>query len=216
MGQRRAQCPSIGGAQPQNHLERLALLEAENKSLVATLLAVLAVPRTARERDAIRLAIAAAREDAGPVGAARTVLLQEVSCGALTEDEVTTDALLALLRRASLTAHVDDDGDIYITDGLDFPIWVSVDTEQRLIRFFTFMRRSEHQPPVTATDANHVNATVVLPTFYVRADHKDRLCSHFVLPYVDGVIESHVIAAARRFAGASAYGAQKLDEYAVH
>jgi hypothetical protein len=33
---------------------------------------------------------------------------------------------------------IDEDGDLYITDGLDFPIWVSVDTDQRLIRFFTF------------------------------------------------------------------------------
>ena len=115
-----------------------------------------------------------------------------------------------------LTAHVDDDGDIYITDGLGFPIWVSLDTEQRLIRFFTFMRRDDAQPPFTTADANHVNATVVMPTFYVRADHRDRLCSRYVLPYDDRLIDTHVITAARRFAGASAYGAQKLDEYVVH
>jgi len=32
----------------------------------------------------------------------------------------------------------------------------------------------------------------------------------------DGVIDTHVITAARRFAGASAFGARKLEEYAVH
>ena len=133
------------------------------------------------------------------------------------EQEVTTHALLSLFRRAFLTAHVDDDGDIYITEGLDFPIWVSVDAEQRLIRYFTFMRRDAAQPPFTTAAANHVNATVVMPTFYVRADHRDRLCSHYVVPFVDGVIDTHVITAARRFAGASAYGAQKLHEqHALH
>ena len=132
------------------------------------------------------------------------------------EDDVTTDALLALFRRAYLKAHVDGDGDIYITNGTDVPLWVRIDSEQRLIRFLTYTRRDIDQRPFTAADANHVNATVVLPTFFVRSDHKDRLCSHYVMSYVDGVIESHVIAAARRFAGASAYGAQKLDEYAVH
>jgi hypothetical protein len=134
----------------------------------------------------------------------------------INEDEVTTGALLVLFRRAFLTAHVDDDGDIYITEGLDFPIWVSLDTERRLIRYFTFMRRDAAQPEFTTAEANHVNATIVMPTFYVRADHRDRLCSHYVLPYVDRLIDTHVIMAARRFAGASAYGAQKLDEYAVH
>ena len=98
---------------------------------------------------------------------------------------------------------------------LDFPIWVAVDVEQRLIRFFTFMQRDEGRP-FTEAAANHANATVVLPTFHVRCDHKDRLSSHYVMTFADGVIDTHVITAARRFAGASVYGAQQLDDYAVH
>src|SRR5215207_29322 len=96
----------------------------------------------------------------------------------MNEDEVSTGALLQLFHRAFLTAHIDDDGDLYITDGLGFPIWVSVDTDQRLIRFFTFMQRDEGRP-FTKAAANHVNATVALPTFHVRCDQKDRLCSHY-------------------------------------
>ena len=133
----------------------------------------------------------------------------------MNEDEVSTEALLQLFHRAFLTAHIDDDGDVYITDGLDFPIWVSVDTDQRLIRFFTFMERDKGRP-FTEAAANHANARVVLPTFHVRCDHKDRLCSHYVMTFADGVIDAHVITAARRFAGASAFGARKLDEYSVH
>jgi len=127
----------------------------------------------------------------------------------INEDDVSTAALLQLFRRAFLKAKIDDDGDVYITDGLDFPIWVSVDTEQRLIRFFTFMEREEARP-FTETAANYANATVVLPTFHVRCDRKDRLSSHYVMTFADGVIDTHVITAARRFAGASAYGAQQL------
>jgi len=133
------------------------------------------------------------------------------------EAEVTTEALLALLSRAFLNAHVDADGDVYITDGLDFPIWLAIDQEQRLLRFFTFISRDPNeQTPFTDVGANHLNATVVVPTFCVPADRKDRLCSHYVLPFTDGVIDTHVIAAARRFAGASAYGAQRLDEVVFH
>jgi hypothetical protein len=133
----------------------------------------------------------------------------------INEDDVSTEALLQLFRRAFLKAKIDDDGDVYITDGLDFPIWVAVDNNQRLSRFFTFMQRKEARP-FTAAEANHANAPVVLPTFHVRCDHKDRLSSHYVMTFADGVIDTHVITAARRFAGASAYGAQKLDEYAVN
>jgi hypothetical protein len=133
----------------------------------------------------------------------------------INEEDVSTEALLQLFRRAFLKAKIDDDGDVYITDGLDFPIWVSVDTDQRLIRFSTFMQRDESRP-FTAAAANHANATVVLPTFHVRCDHKDRLCSHYFMTFADGVIDTHVITAARRFAGASAYGALQLEEYAVH
>ena len=61
-----------------------------------------------------------------------------------------------------------------------------------------------------------MNATVVLPTFYVQSDHKDRLCSDYVMTFADGVIESHLIRVARRFSRASVYAAERLDEYAVH
>jgi hypothetical protein len=131
----------------------------------------------------------------------------------INEDDVSTEALLQLFRRAFLKGRIDEDGDVYITDGLDFPIWVSVDADQRLIRFFTFMHKDLDGRPFTAAAANHANATVVLPTFYIGCD---RLCSHYVMTFADGVIDTHVITAARRFAGASAYGAQKLDEYAVN
>src|SRR5829696_7910360 len=133
----------------------------------------------------------------------------------INEDDVSTEALLQLFRRAFLKAKIDDDRDVYITDGLDFPIWVSVDTDQLLIRFFTFMQRDEGRL-FTEAGANHANGTVVLPTFHVRCDHKDRLSSHYVMTFADGVIDTHVVTAARRFAGASAYGARQLDEYAVH
>src|SRR5215213_5904924 len=91
------------------------------------------------------------------------------------EDDVSTEALLQLFRRAFLKAKIDDDGDVYITDGLDFPIWVAVDVEQRLIRFFTFMQRDEGQP-FTEAAANHANATVILPSFHVRCD-RERLAA---------------------------------------
>ena len=62
--------------------DRIRHLEAENQDLLAMLLAMLAMPRTRRERDAIRLAIAEAREGARTHAATRAALSKEVPCGA--------------------------------------------------------------------------------------------------------------------------------------
>src|SRR4051794_3495169 len=98
----------------------------------------------------------------------------------ISEDDVTTEALMQLFHRAFLRAQLDEDGDVYISEGLDFPIWVSVDREQRVLRLFTFMDTDEDDVRFTQAGANHLNATA-MPTFYVRCDRKGRLCSkHFM------------------------------------
>jgi hypothetical protein len=57
------------------------------------------------------------------------------------EDHVSLDWLKDLFSRAYFKASIDGDGDLYLTDGLDFPIWVTLDEEHKLIWFFTYMRR---------------------------------------------------------------------------
>ena len=92
------------------------------------------------------------------------------------EEAVSVAALNELFKRAFFKTKIDDEGDLYITAGLEFPIWVRVDAERKLITFFTFMHRdlNEH-PPFTEALANHLNATVTLPSFYVVASEPDRL-----------------------------------------
>src|SRR4051812_22357649 len=57
----------------------------------------------------------------------------------LDEDELSIGSLRDLFVSAFFKAEIDSDGEIYITEGLDFPIWLSIDEEQRLIRMFTFV-----------------------------------------------------------------------------
>ena len=118
------------------------------------------------------------------------------------EEAVSIAALNELFRRAFFKTKIDDEGDIYITAGLEFPIWVRVDAERKLITFFTFMHRdlNEH-PPFTEALANHLNATVTLPSFYVVASEPDRLYATYHASYEDGIIESHVVGMVRFFAG---------------
>ncbi len=133
------------------------------------------------------------------------------------EEEVSIAWLLKLFERAFFTAAADGDGDIYITEGLEFPIWIRVLEEERLIRFFTFLQHDpEEHNPITERSANHLNATILLTTFYVNQHEPGRLYADYVLPYTHGVVNAQIVAAARRFAGASLYGAQKLRELVLH
>ena len=84
-----------------------------------------------------------------------------------------------------------------------------------LLRFFTFIERDQ-DPPSTAELANRLNTSVVLPVFYVSAEESGRLSANHFLSFEDGIIDSHVIRLARRFAGAFIYGAHKLDEPVLH
>jgi hypothetical protein len=133
------------------------------------------------------------------------------------EAEVTTEAVEALFQRAFFKARIDEDGDVYVTDGLDIPVWATVDHHRKVIRLFTFASRdTEEYPPYTPEAANHLNQSVVLPTFYVERRESDRLYAHYFLSYEDGLIDSQFIALTRCFAGAVVYGAQRLTEHVLH
>ena len=89
--------------------------------------------------------------------------------------------------------------------------------EEKLIRFFTYLQHDpEQRRLITERSANHLNATVLLATFYVNQNEPGRLYTDYVLPYAHGLAPDQVIAAARRFAGASLDGAQKLTDLIIH
>ncbi len=133
------------------------------------------------------------------------------------DDQISIAWLQRLFERAFFTTAVDAEGDIYIKEGLKFPIWVRLIEDEKLIRFFTYMQRDPEQHGViTERSANHLNATVLLATFFVSQSEPGRLYTDYVLPYAHGVAPGQVIAAARRFAGASLYGAQKLIDLTIH
>jgi len=137
------------------------------------------------------------------------------------EDAVSIAALKKLFRRAFFKTKIDDEGDFYVTGGLEVPIWVRVDADRKLITFFTYVcRELGAHPPFTEALANHLNTTVTLPSFYVVASEPDRLYATYHASYEDGIIESHVVGMARFFAGACVYGARTtmktMDEQVLH
>ena len=135
----------------------------------------------------------------------------------LAENEVSIESVHALFVKAFLRAEIDSDGDIHVTEGLEFPIWLSIDEEQRLIRLFTFVSWDvDAYPLVTEDSVNHLNATIILPAFYVRKGESGKLYAHYFMSYSDGIIDSHIINLARRFSGASIFGVRQILEVQLH
>jgi len=133
------------------------------------------------------------------------------------EYKVTVETLDGLFKRAFFKTRIDEDGDIYVTDGPEFPIWVRIDADRKLIMLFTYMRRNlDERPPYTEKSANLLNATVALPSFHVISSEPRKLYATCYASYEDGIIDSQIIGLARRFAGAAVYGARKLDEPVLH
>ncbi len=50
----------------------------------------------------------------------------------IAEEEVTIPRLSSVLDAAFIDHEIDDDGDIYITDGVDFPLWIGLLSDQKL------------------------------------------------------------------------------------
>jgi hypothetical protein len=130
------------------------------------------------------------------------------------EEDVTVEWLQTLFKEPYFTARIDQDGDLYITNGLDFPIWVTVERDPKMLRYFTYVRPGEQ--PLTEAASNFLNATVLIPSFHIRNDQKDRFHAKYVLPYDGGVMDAHVVSAARAFAGSCVYAAQSLGSYVLN
>jgi hypothetical protein len=55
----------------------------------------------------------------------------------ITEDEVSIARLQSVLEAAVFDVKMDRDGDLYVTDGLEFPSWVRLPEDEKLIIFVT-------------------------------------------------------------------------------
>lgn len=51
------------------------------------------------------------------------------------EEDVSANRLASILVSAAIENEIDSDGDIYVTDGLEFPVWISVDADRRFLSF---------------------------------------------------------------------------------
>lgn len=81
------------------------------------------------------------------------------------EDEVTIARLMSFLDAAVIDAEIDEDGDIYASDGLVIPCWIDVLNEKKMISFFTYFTPESIEGQDWFELLNNMNKTIVFVQF---------------------------------------------------
>ena len=135
------------------------------------------------------------------------------------EADVTPDRLSTVLSSVVFDNHVDGDGDIFVSDGLNSPVWISIDFERRLLGFFTFYEFANALPcklaPLELLEfVNNLNRNVIVVQFGVS---DCRLIGHYWMSFDTRVDPRQIVKMLRLFSNvfASTVGdlQAKLDEY---
>lgn len=106
----------------------------------------------------------------------------------------------------------DDDGDIYVNEGVEFPIWI--DVEKNMIKFFTNIDfKSDHGTEFDSSKAdslvNRMNMGTLPNSFF--HDNK-AIHSTYYLPILDGFSPINFIEMLRRTSGSFIFGIRKHDQ----
>jgi len=134
-------------------------------------------------------------------------LLANHSADALPEEDISSERLSRLLQTAFLDPEFDEDGDIYVTEGLDIPAWIHVDHDKKRIVFVTYLK-VEPGDANWLERVNEMNATIAVPQFSYR---RDAVWGTYWVSYDGGLNVRQFIKMLRTFAGAFVAGFHIFD-----
>lgn len=98
-----------------------------------------------------------------------TPFIPSLSPQTIAEEQVSVARLSDVLQSAFLN-HEIDDGDLYITDGVEYPIWVAVEEEPKLVALFTYVTPEDPTPVEWLSRVNDLNSTIRVPQFSFQQD----------------------------------------------
>ena len=83
----------------------------------------------------------------------------------IAEEEVTIPRLSSVLDAAFIDHEIDEDGDIYVSDGVEFPLWIDLLSDRKLVNLFTYLRFDDQREANWLTRVNEMNSKIMLPQF---------------------------------------------------
>ena len=93
-----------------------------------------------------------------------------VRAAIIPEHEVTIASLLAVLEAAYFDHELDEDGGIYVRDGIDFPLWVHLSLEQKQLKLVTFFPVDDQRDVDWIARVNELNCRIEVPQFCYARD----------------------------------------------
>lgn len=126
----------------------------------------------------------------------------------ISEADVTVNRLLAILSNALFDVELDDDNDIYVKDGLEFPVWIRLSPNDRLLQMFTYASTDDDKKVLSFADINQMNSSIVLPQFSLQGKN---VYGNFWLSYETGLPIKQFVKLLRRFSGAFVAGMRLRD-----
>ena len=115
------------------------------------------------------------------------------------EDEVTIARLMSFLDAAVIDSEIDEDGDIYVSDGLSFPCWIDVLKEKKMISFFTYYAPESLEGQDWFEVLNDMNTNVVVVQF---SWNGKAVWGQYWMSYDGGLNVRQFIKMLRNFSGA--------------
>jgi hypothetical protein len=125
------------------------------------------------------------------------------------EVEVTVERLRSILETAVIDVELDDESDLYLTGGIDFPMWVCVDPDRKTLELFAFIREVATDIPTVALRLNELNATFLLGQFHLI---DDAIFSRHVVSFDGGLLPRQFVKTVRRFSGSLRGAIQELRD----
>src|SRR5688500_5051424 len=77
------------------------------------------------------------------------------------EDQVTRQRLSNILETTYCDHVIEDEGDIYVTDGVEIPLWIHIKSDAKLIVMVTCYDAETH---ISSDSVNRLNASIILPS----------------------------------------------------
>ncbi len=132
------------------------------------------------------------------------------------QENASLEMIKSILDGAAIEGKIDDDGDLYVTEGVDFPFWVILVPDLNFIMFKTHWSvKADATDEDVLSLINHANSKIVLPQFFMVPGEDVRVIQGiYYLPYEYGIDSRLIIKIARRFPGAFVACGQ-LDENKV-
>ena len=131
----------------------------------------------------------------------------------IAENEVTSQNLSVVFKRAFLSTTLDSDGDLFVATESLRRVRVVVDEDRKLLGYRAIFGVKEHVPlELKHAFVNKMNDAVVFVRFCIPEDRPDILWADYFIPFEEGIPAFQIVSALRLFARVTTRSIRRFDD----